>query len=420
MLQDAGPPAGSIRLQRNEGEEGADLHSGHSVWTIEPRKRFRFHADPVPSKTEVAIIGAGITGAFVADRLAREGRHVAVFDRRTPASGSTAASTALLQWEIDAPMLELADRIGFEGTVAVFRRCHAALAKLKSLAAVFPLVGMNARETLYLAGTSLDAAALAAEEALRIRAELPSRLIGEGELKDRGLVAEAALLSAGSAEVDPVALTLALLARAKTHGAHLVFPVSVTDYHLAESGARLLLDDGSEVEAQAVVLATGYEMPAFVPAARHRVVSTWAIATAPQPVERLWPGRPLVWEASDPYAYLRTTETGRIIVGGEDEPIVDADIRDALLPQKRSLLLQKLANLAPQMEREAEVAWAGFFGETEDGLPLIGPVPGMPRCYAAFGYGGNGITFSAIAATIIARLLRGEDDNVATFFKLDR
>jgi len=52
-------------------------------------------------RTDVLIIGAGITGAMVADALASYGWKVTLADRRGPAKGSTTASTALIQYEID-------------------------------------------------------------------------------------------------------------------------------------------------------------------------------------------------------------------------------------------------------------------------------------------------------------------------------
>ncbi len=41
---------------------------------------------------------------------------------------------------------------------------------------------------------------------------------------------------------------------------------------------------------------------------------------------------------------------------------------------------------------------------------MIGEVPGCPNVFAAMGYGGNGITFSKIAADIISAQLMGHDD----------
>ena len=48
-------------------------------------------------KTDVAVVGAGITGAFTAYMLAKAGLGVTVLDKRHPGEGSTAASTALMQ-----------------------------------------------------------------------------------------------------------------------------------------------------------------------------------------------------------------------------------------------------------------------------------------------------------------------------------
>jgi glycine/D-amino acid oxidase-like deaminating enzyme len=64
--------------------------------------------------------------------------------------------------------------------------------------------------------------------------------------------------------------------------------------------------------------------------------------------------------------------------------------------------------------------WAGTFAETEDGLPFIGPVPGLHGTYAALGYGGNGITFSVVAADIIRDLCLGRPNADAACFALDR
>ena len=47
------------------------------------------------------IVGAGITGSLVAERLTRQGLDVIVVDREIPGAGSTAASTSMLLWEID-------------------------------------------------------------------------------------------------------------------------------------------------------------------------------------------------------------------------------------------------------------------------------------------------------------------------------
>jgi glycine/D-amino acid oxidase-like deaminating enzyme len=51
---------------------------------------------------------------------------------------------------------------------------------------------------------------------------------------------------------------------------------------------------------------------------------------------------------------------------------------------------------------------------------LIGTIPAAPNCYAAFGYGGNGITFSALAADLIAGLINGDRDPLCDHFSITR
>ena len=150
------------------------------------------------------------------------------------------------------------------------------------------------------------------------------------------------------------------------------------------------------------------------------VSSSWAIATSPQP-QNIWKDAALIWENSKDYLYARTTRAGRIIIGGEDsDEIIEPEARDRLIPEKSRLLAQRLAALWPVAKTDIEFRWAGTFDTTRDGLPLIGPVPGAKGVYAAYGYGGNGITFSFLAAHLIGDLIAGSTSPLLRDFALDR
>lgn len=118
--------------------------------------------------------------------------------------------------------------------------------------------------------------------------------------------------------------------------------------------------------------------------------------------------------------YLRTTANGRVICGGEDEEFSDEPARDRLLGDKAQALSRKLKRLMPFLDAEAECAWTGSFGQSDTGLPTIGPVPGWPNCWAALGYGGNGITYAQIASDIISGALRGKPDVDAGLYVFHR
>ena len=49
-------------------------------------------------------------------------------------------------------------------------------------------------------------------------------------------------------------------------------------------------------------------------------------------------------------------------------------------------------------------------------MPTIGAIPGFRQCYAVMGYGGNGITFSMLAATLITAAVLGRKLPEAALF----
>jgi len=173
---------------------------------------------------------------------------------------------------------------------------------------------------------------------------------------------------------------------------------------------------GPTIRAGHVVLSTGYELAGPASDDGHRVISTWAIATRPQP-RAIWPRAAMIWEASEPYLYLRATHDGRVICGGEDEPFEDEERRDALIGEKAAAIARGLERLLPGIDPTPDFAWTGSFGSTASGLPIIRRLARRPRIHAVMGYGGNGITYSRIAAELIATELDGGDDTDADLYR---
>jgi glycine/D-amino acid oxidase-like deaminating enzyme len=198
-------------------------------------------------------------------------------------------------------------------------------------------------------------------------------------------------------------------------GARVFHPEELAEVRASTRAVGMATSSGKELEARALVFATGYELADGVPSKGHRRTSTWAFATPPQP-QSVWRDGALIWEASTPYLYMRTTRDGRIVVGGEDEPFSNEQKRDALLPDKVKALQRKTSALFPTLDVTADFAWAGTFGESDNGLPFLGAIPGMANCHAVLGYGGNGFTFAVIAAQVIGAELTGSRDPDADLF----
>jgi glycine/D-amino acid oxidase-like deaminating enzyme len=409
----------AITVLDSDDTEQADLRGGCSPWFVAARH------PPRPellenTKCDALIVGAGITGSLAAERLTRQGLDVVIVDREHPGRGSTAASTSMLLWEIDRSLTQLTEAYGFERAARAYCASLDAMAGLKSLVMQTGIAcEIRDKNSLYLA-TGSTGRELLEEHRLRARAGLPGDFLDHNHLLGHfGIARAAAIVSSGAADADPVQLSHELLKTAVARGARL-FDGEATEFDASGTSVSVRLGNDREIEARSVVLATGYVMPDIVQSSVHSVSSSWAIATVPQP-EKIWRGGALIWEDSEHYHYARSTKAGRIIIGGEDsDEIVEPDARDRLIPEKSRALARSLAALWPLADTQIECRWAGTFDTTSDGLPLIGPAPGQKGVYAAYGYGGNGITFSFLAAQLIGDLIAGKSSPLLGDFAIDR
>ncbi|SMF69242.1 Glycine/D-amino acid oxidase [Allosphingosinicella indica] len=396
--------------------ENRDLRGGRPCWRGAEKPPIK--SDPLPeARVDVAIVGAGIMGASIAERLSRDGVRVALVDRRPPAHGSTAASTALVMWEMDVPLTHLAGEIGMAEAARRWRRVHKAVRGIDATVATLDAdCGWIARPILYRAGTLLDPEALAAESRARAEAGLPSEILAAEAVAARFDIAPRdAILSGDAWEVNPVALTEALLRKAQARGASIHHPVDVVALEEGADAVTLRLEDGGTIDADTAIIAGGYERAPLLLPPPFEIVSSYAIATAPGTAP-LWRENAMIWEASDPYLYARATADGRVIAGGEDEDFADAAQRDALIEAKSGVIAAKLAAMIGVENVAVDCAWAAAFGSSPDGLPAIGRAANHARVILANGFGGNGVSFAALAAEIVAAELAGAPDPDADCF----
>src|SRR5690554_1261479 len=98
-----------------------ELRSPEAFWLLKNGILNSYPSLQENIKCDIAVIGAGITGALISHSLTKAGYNTVVLDKRDVANGSTAATTSLLQYEIDTMMVDLAKMIGEEGAVACYR-----------------------------------------------------------------------------------------------------------------------------------------------------------------------------------------------------------------------------------------------------------------------------------------------------------
>jgi glycine/D-amino acid oxidase-like deaminating enzyme len=374
-------------------------------------------------RCEVAVMGGGITGALVAWHLAKEGIDTVVVDRRDVGHGSTSASTSLLQYEIDVPIDQLARLIGWENAVRAFTRCREAVEAVGRLAGrLGQPCGFERKQSLRLASAPAHVPRLRREFEARRRAGFPDAWWTSRDLaKHSSLKSPAAILSPIGGQIDAYRFTHALLAEARTMGARIFDRSEVTRRTVSPRRVTLSLEGGATVRSRFLVHATGYEADLQLPRRMTQWKNTYALVSEPLASFEGWPAKEcLIWETRNPYVYLRTTPDRRAIIGGYDEEYAPARARDRLIPEKTSLLARRFRQLFPAIAMEVAYSWAGSFAQTADGLPFIGRRPGARNEWIALGYGGNGITFSLIAAEMIRDGILGRALKDAELFGFER
>jgi len=397
-----------------------DLWSGNSVWSSYAHKDEADHAVTSDLETDFIVVGAGVTGATIAQALAEEGYEVIMIEKRHPAKGSTFASTALLQYDVDQPILQLSKKIGRDNACRAWLRSYKAFERLENKTKELGIdADIQKQASVYLSGNVLDEGKMRQEADIRNAIGLETEFLDKKQIFDQyGITRDAALRIDKSWSANPFKLATGYLHDALKNNARLFSPVEVHDIQEQVDGVIVHTDLDFEIKAKGIIFATGYELFKKISLKKKMIASSWAIATAPQP-SLLWQGKDHIWEASDPYLYIRTTIDGRVICGGEDEEFGNEQKRDALIPEKTRTLEEKLSALIPYIDARAEYSWAGCFGETDTGLPMVGAVPGFKHTYAILGFGGNGITFSHLGADLLMNTLQGKDDPDADLFKIE-
>jgi glycine/D-amino acid oxidase-like deaminating enzyme len=371
---------------------------------------------------DVAIVGGGITGALVSYHLAAAGVQTVVLDKRDIGTGSTSGSTGLLQYEVDVPLRELTQKIGTKKAARSYQICGEAVTKLRSLVKKLKInCGHESKTSLFLARNVGEIPELKEEFELRRKIGLKLEFWTRADVERCFPFSRpAALYSQLAGEVDPHRLTHGLLSAGAKCGLETFDRSPVVKFKPDRRGIRLVTDKGFTVKARRAVLACGFESMKYVQGEAGSLKSTYALVSEPLKKIPGWYERSLIWETGTPYLYLRTTPNNRIIIGGEDVNFTNSLLRDALIPRKTATLTQKFQELFPEIQLEVAYSWAGTFGGTKDGLAYIGTNPGLAHTYFALGYGGNGITYSLIAAEIIRDDFLGRKNRDAYLFRFGR
>jgi len=399
-----------------------NLKSGYPFSLIKNGLVFNYPKLIKNIKTDVVIMGGGISGALTAHHLLEKNIPCVIVDARSIGLGSTCASTSLLQYEIDTPLHKLSTMVGEKNAARSYWLCKEAIDKLVRLANKIGFADIQKKKSLYYAAAKKDVPDLKKEFAARKKNGFGVQFLEKDDVFEKtGIHAPAAILSANGGQTNAYMFTHHLHQYNLKRGLEVYDRTTITAIYHNKNGVELITADGYTVKAKKLVYATGYEVVKYINKPVIKLQSTYAIVSETLSIDKpFWKNDMLLWNTADPYLYMRTTPDKRILVGGRDEYFYSPAKRDGLLVKKTRQLAGDFKKVFSHIDFIPEFSWTGTFGSTKDGLPYIGNYKKLPNSYFALGFGGNGITFSLIGAEIIADEIKGVKNSDMSIFSFER
>lgn len=385
-----------------------NIRSSETYWLIKNSFQNSYPSLQHSLSTDILVVGGGITGALITYKLLKEGKEVVLADRRDVCNGSSAASTAMLQYEIDVPLHQLIDKRGPDIAVSSYKNCEKAIFDLKIIVDEIESQGhFEFKKSIYFTSTRRDLKMLNKEYLTRKDFGFSVRWLEKNDLKDLGLNALAGIESDSGAVMDPYKFSCDLLSYCARKGATIFDRVDIRK--IRQKGDKLvaLTSENFKIQANHIIHCTGYESVNTIPENIVNLKSTYALASEEFERYPMAFKDHIYWDTATPYLYFRGTSDNRVIIGGGDESFKNAVARDALLNKKLNFLNKKFKECFPEINFKPDYIWAGTFGETEDGLPYIGRFKPEINEHFVLGFGGNGITYSVMAMDAIVDSLNG-------------
>jgi len=361
---------------------------------------------------DVAIVGAGVIGAAIAFYLTRRGIRPLVIEKEDPAAGSSGACDGLVFLQSKKPGLHL--ELAIES-----RRRFEELAQVLG-----PEIEFRPSGGLCLIENEDELAALGRSIAAQRAGGLSVELIAGEEVRRLEPLVSERILAAGfsplDAQVNPYALTFALLRAARAGGARLLGGEPVVGIETAAGRVRAVRTPRRRIAVPIVVNAAGAHAPeigrlagvevpitprrgqllvtaARPPLLRHGLISARYIAAK---------FNPELARSGEMGFSLEQAESGNLLIGSTRE-FAGYDRRTSF--EGIRAVARRVLPVFPALASLPVIrTFAGLRPYTPDGLPILGPVASMEGFLMAAGHEGDGIALSAITGEMLAAHIAGD------------
>lgn len=400
-----------------------DLKSNEPFWLVKNGILESYPSLKNDENCDVLIIGGGITGSLIAHQMIKDGYKTILIDKREVANGSTSATTSMLQYEIDVPLFELTEMIGENGAVASYNACSKSIDDLEKISdEIKSTAGFERKKSLYFASERKDLPWLKKEFEARKSAGFKVKWLDADEIQEQFGLEKifGGILSDQGASVDAFILAHELLAFNVEKGLKIFDKTEMKSVKYYPDFNEVSTTEGFKIKAKKIIYCIGYESKNLIKEDFVQLKSTFAVVSEREKSLLGNLDKMLFWNTDEPYLYMRTTDDGRLLIGGGDEDFANPQKRDKIIGKKEDEILKNLKKVLPEYQFYTDFTWAGTFGETKDGLPYIGEHEKFKNSYFVLGFGGNGITFSVTGMEMASAFMNKTSHPLSEYFKFGR
>lgn len=381
------------------------LYIGNSFWldtVVEKENYERLNSD---IETEVLVLGGGMSGMLSAFRSSEYNKTVLI-DENLVGQGSSCLNTGLIQYMSDDMLFEMEEKHGKKIAQSFYKDSVRALDNIEEIVSKLdenPDFLRNA--SIIIASEKEDIKDLEKENIALKKIGLKTTLLSKDELKEKGLNGHGGFITYNDVELNPYKF-VSFMGKYAVKNFNLKIFENTSCERIDFDKDEVLTKSGFKIRYKKLIIATGYnfldEVKGFIPEAK--LIKTFASITEPMEMGSVNKDDYMVWETASPYFYYRKSIKGNIVMGGEDKEDLNFDYDE--LDREEEKLRKKFEENRGIKPKDTPWKYAAIFGESESGLPYIGPHPNFDNVLIVHGVGGNGTVYSSIASMYVNDFIR--------------